>query len=88
MVDLSNNSGTYCQFNDRKISKKNNKNDLETRNFSLRDQYAKLGGMKEASAIETTPKDSNLEKMQQYILTLTNLLNKIKRDSFQMKIKA
>ena len=25
---------------------------------SLRDRYAKLGGMKEASAIETTPKDT------------------------------
>jgi penicillin-binding protein 2 len=25
---------------------------------SLKEQYAKLGGMKEANAIETTPKDS------------------------------
>jgi penicillin-binding protein 2 len=34
--------------------------DLETRilNTSLKDRYAILGGMKEASAIETTPKDS------------------------------
>jgi penicillin-binding protein 2 len=30
----------------------------ETRILSLKEQYAKLGGMKEANAIETTPKDS------------------------------
>ena len=42
------------------LRKKISRTDLETRilKTSLREQYAKLGGMKEASAIETTPKDS------------------------------
>ena len=42
------------------LRKKITRTDLEKRvlGISLRDQYAKLGGMKEASAIETTPKDS------------------------------
>jgi penicillin-binding protein 2 len=42
------------------LRKKITRNDLEIRilNTSLRDQYAKLGGMTEASLIETTPKDS------------------------------
>ena len=42
------------------LRKKITRVDLEKRvlGISLRDQYAKLGGMKEASAIETTPKDS------------------------------
>jgi len=45
---------------ERYLRKKITRIDLETRvlNISLRDQYAKLGGMTEASAIETTPKDS------------------------------
>jgi hypothetical protein len=55
----SNHCWTYCQFNDRKYLEKNNKKlrnkDSKT---SLKEQYAKLGGMKEANAIETTPKDS------------------------------
>jgi hypothetical protein len=57
MVALDN-CWTYCQFNDRKIQKKNIRTDLETRilKTSLKEQYAKLGGMKEANAIETTPK--------------------------------
>lgn len=40
------------------LRKKITRTDLETRilNISLRDEYAKLGGMKEAAAIETTPK--------------------------------
>ncbi|KIA99033.1 MULTISPECIES: penicillin-binding protein 2 [unclassified Flavobacterium] len=42
------------------LRKKITRNDLEIRilNTSLKDQYAKLGGMTEASLIETTPKDS------------------------------
>ncbi|MEN9908450.1 MAG: hypothetical protein RLZZ540_1599 [Bacteroidota bacterium] len=42
------------------LRKKITRTDLEKRILekSLRDEYAKLGGMKEASAIETTPKDS------------------------------
>lgn len=42
------------------LRKKITRTDLEKRvlGISLRDQYAKLGGMKEASAIETTPKDT------------------------------
>lgn len=42
------------------LRKKITRTDLETKilNTSLKDRYAKLGGMKEASAIETTPKDS------------------------------
>jgi penicillin-binding protein 2 len=42
------------------LRKKISRTDLETRilKTSLREQYAKLGGMKEANAIETTPKDS------------------------------
>ncbi|MDN3671632.1 penicillin-binding protein 2 [Flavobacterium branchiarum] len=42
------------------LRKKITRNDLEIRvlNTSLRDQYAKLGGMTEASLIETTPRDS------------------------------
>ncbi|KDN54786.1 penicillin-binding protein 2 [Flavobacterium seoulense] len=42
------------------LRKKITRVDLEKRvlGISLRDQYAKLGGMKEASAIESTPKDS------------------------------
>jgi penicillin-binding protein 2 len=42
------------------LRKKITRTDLETRilKTSLRDQYAKLGGMSEASAIETAPKDS------------------------------
>jgi penicillin-binding protein 2 len=45
---------------ERYLRKKITRIDLETRilKTSLRDQYAILGGMKEASAIETTPKDS------------------------------
>lgn len=40
------------------LRKKISRTDLETRvlNISLKDRYAILGGMKEASAIETTPK--------------------------------
>ena len=43
------------------LRKKISRVDLETRvlNISLRDRYAKLGGMSEASAIETTPKMDN-----------------------------
>lgn len=46
--------------------------DLEKRvlGISLRDQYAKLGGMKEASAIETTPKDT----IRKYNEVKTNLV--------------
>lgn len=42
------------------LRKKITRTDLEKRILerSLKDRYAKLGGMKEASAIETTPKDS------------------------------
>ncbi|MFT4612770.1 MAG: penicillin-binding protein 2 [Flavobacterium sp.] len=42
------------------LRKKITRTDLETRilKTSLKEQYAKLGGIKEASAIETTPKDS------------------------------
>lgn len=42
------------------LRKKITRNDLEIRilNTSLKDQYAKLGGMTEASLIETIPKDS------------------------------
>jgi len=42
------------------LRKKITRIDLEKRvlGISLRDQYAKLGGMKESSAIESTPKDS------------------------------
>lgn len=42
------------------LRKKITRNDLEIRilNTSLKDQYAKLGGMTEASLIETTPRDS------------------------------
>ncbi|RVT73110.1 penicillin-binding protein 2 [Flavobacterium sufflavum] len=42
------------------LRKKITRTDLEKRILekSLRDEYAKLGGMKEASTIETTPKDS------------------------------
>tara|TARA_R110000868_G_scaffold156658_1_gene383640 strand:- start:2904 stop:4847 length:1944 start_codon:yes stop_codon:yes gene_type:complete len=42
------------------LRKKITRTDLETRvlKISLKDRYAILGGMKEASAIETTPKDS------------------------------
>jgi penicillin-binding protein 2 len=42
------------------LRKKITRTDLEKRILekSLRDEYAKLGGMKDASAIETTPKDS------------------------------
>jgi penicillin-binding protein 2 len=42
------------------LRKKITRTDLETRilKTSLKEQYAKLGGMKEANAIETTPKDS------------------------------
>ena len=42
------------------LRKKITRTDLEKRvlGISLRDQYAKLGGMKESSAIETTPKDT------------------------------
>ena len=42
------------------LRKKITRTDLEKRILerSLRDRYAKLGGMKEASAIETTPKDT------------------------------
>ncbi|WP_339658004.1 penicillin-binding protein 2 [Flavobacterium frigidarium] len=43
------------------LRKKISRVDLETRvlNISLRDRYAKLGGLSEASAIETTPKMDN-----------------------------
>jgi penicillin-binding protein 2 len=43
------------------LRKKITRTDLETRvlNISLKDRYAILGGMKEGSAIESTPKDSN-----------------------------
>jgi len=42
------------------LRKKITRTDLEKRvlGISLKSEYAKLGGMKEASAIETTPKDS------------------------------
>ena len=42
------------------LRKKITRTDLETRvlNISLKGEYAKLGGMKEAEAIESTPKDS------------------------------
>jgi penicillin-binding protein 2 len=42
------------------LRKKITRTDLETRvlNISLKDRYAILGGMKEADAIESTPKDS------------------------------
>jgi penicillin-binding protein 2 len=42
------------------LRKKNNKNRFRNKDSktSLKEQYAKLGGMKEANAIETTPKDS------------------------------
>ncbi|MEO8252735.1 MAG: penicillin-binding transpeptidase domain-containing protein, partial [Flavobacterium sp.] len=42
------------------LRKKITRTDLEKRvlGISLRDQYAKLGGMNEANAIESTPKDS------------------------------
>jgi penicillin-binding protein 2 len=56
---------------ERYLRKKITRIDLETRilKTSLRDQYAKLGGMKEASAIETTPKDS---------ISTNNLVNSFK----------
>lgn len=46
------------------LRKKITRTDLETRilNTSLQDQYAKLGGIKESSLIETVPKDSILSK--------------------------
>ncbi|MCW2120810.1 penicillin-binding protein 2 [Flavobacterium sp. 7A] len=46
------------------LRKKITRVDLEKRvlGISLRDQYAKLGGMNEASAIESTPKDSTVKK--------------------------
>lgn len=49
---------------ERYLRKKITRTDLETRilKTSLRDQYAKLGGMNEATAIETTPKNSTLDK--------------------------
>lgn len=45
------------------LRKKITRTDLETRvlNISLRTEYAKLGGMKEGLAIESTPKDSLLK---------------------------
>ncbi|MWB95759.1 penicillin-binding protein 2 [Flavobacterium sp. GA093] len=45
------------------LKKKITRKDLETRvlNISLRSEYAKLGGMPEAEAIESTPKDSALK---------------------------
>lgn len=45
------------------LRKKITRTDLETRvlNISLRPEYAKLGGMKEGLAIESTPKDSVLK---------------------------
>ena len=45
------------------LRKKITRTDLETRvlNKSLAVEYAKLGGMNEASAIESTPKDSVLK---------------------------
>ena len=49
------------------LRKKISRMDLEKRILekSLKDQYAKLGGMKEASAIETTPKDSITHKYKE-----------------------
>jgi penicillin-binding protein 2 len=49
---------------ERYLRKKITRTDLETRilKTSLRDQYAKLGEMNEATAIETTPKDSTVGK--------------------------
>lgn len=46
------------------LRKKITRTDLETRilNTSLQDQYAKLGGIKESSLIETVPKDSIFSK--------------------------
>jgi len=51
------------------LRKKITRTDLETRvlNISLKDRYAILGGMKEASAIETSPKDSTFKKKTQKI---------------------
>ncbi|NGY38629.1 penicillin-binding protein 2 [Flavobacterium sp. XN-5] len=45
------------------LRKKITRIDLETRilNISLRDEYAKMGGMKAAEAIETTPKDISIK---------------------------
>jgi penicillin-binding protein 2 len=63
MVVWSNHCWTHCQFNDRKIIlEKNNKNRLRNKDSktSLKEQYAKLGGMKEANAIETTPKEDSI----------------------------
>jgi hypothetical protein len=58
MVALSNHCWTYCQFNDRKIPKENNKNRLRNKDSKTSLKEYELGGMKEANAIETTPKDS------------------------------
>ena len=54
------------------LRKKITRIDLEKRvlGISLKDQYAKLGGMNEASAIETTPKDSI--SLRKYKETKTN----------------
>ncbi len=49
------------------LRKKITRTDLEKRVLekSLRSEYAKLGGVKEASAIETTPKDSSSIKTKE-----------------------
>ncbi|MFL9831297.1 penicillin-binding protein 2 [Flavobacterium sp. ARAG 55.4] len=55
------------------LRKKISRIDLEKRIFekSLKDQYAKLGGMNEASAIETTPKDSTSLRKYKEVKTNT-----------------
>lgn len=54
------------------LRKKITRTDLETRILatSLQDQYAILGGIKESSAIETTPKDSVLNKKTSVVPTV------------------
>jgi penicillin-binding protein 2 len=53
-------AGPIASLMIEKYRRKITRTDLETRilKTSLKEQYAKLGGMKEANAIETTPKDS------------------------------
>ncbi|MCV9929386.1 penicillin-binding protein 2 [Flavobacterium sp. LS1R49] len=64
------------------LRKKITRNDLEIRilNTSLRDQYAKLGGMAAASLIETTPKDS---VMRAKMIKTKEVIKPVKIDTTQ-----
>jgi penicillin-binding protein 2 len=60
MVALDNHCWTLASLMIEKYLRKKIKNRFRNKDSktSLKEQYAKLGGMKEANAIETTPKDS------------------------------